>query len=366
MPNTIIIPAADIGDVADASTFDLANAIASSASTVTKLTNGTSYRAFVLSAASDAFAPSASSSAPAQVTGLGVTPGDGQNALAWSAPADGGSPITDYVIEVSTNGGASWSTLADGTSTIAAYTHAGLTNGTTYTYRVAAVNGIGTGPASASVSGTPVAAGGRSVTAFDSAGSPSDAASYTFPDVSVAAGSVVVGVFGRPTATVTALTVGGVSATKLGEAAGTHKASMWIAEGVTGSTATVAVTFGASTGRCGIAVWSVSGDPTAADCTYAAGIGDTSATSQSATIDVADGGLLLAYHTNNTSGSGGVTWSWTGVGERMEATEVESQIWHGAADQAVSADETGRAVEVTFTSGQTLNLLQLVSIAAEA
>lgn len=94
-------------------------------------------------------------SEPAQVTGITVAPGDGQNDLAWSVPADGGAPITDYVIEV--DSGAGFSTLADGVSTATSYIHTGLSNGTAYAYRLSAVNSVGAGPVSAVASATPVA-----------------------------------------------------------------------------------------------------------------------------------------------------------------------------------------------------------------
>lgn len=92
-------------------------------------------------------------SVPGQVTGLVVTPGNTENSLTWSAPSDGGSPITDYIIEVDSGGG--FTTISDGTSTATSFTHTGLTNGTNYTYRVSAVNSVGTGAASDTASGTP-------------------------------------------------------------------------------------------------------------------------------------------------------------------------------------------------------------------
>lgn len=88
--------------------------------------------------------------APDPPTGLTALPGDAGVDLSWTAPAgDGGSAITDYLIEYSLAGAGSWSTFADGTSTATTATVTGLTNGLLYDFRVSAVNAIGTGTPSA-------------------------------------------------------------------------------------------------------------------------------------------------------------------------------------------------------------------------
>ena len=67
--------------------------------------------------------------------------------LTWSKPANaGGSPITGYFIEVSSDDGSSWTTVRKNTgSTGTVFKHEGLTRATVYTYRVAAINKVGTG-----------------------------------------------------------------------------------------------------------------------------------------------------------------------------------------------------------------------------
>jgi hypothetical protein len=66
--------------------------------------------------------------------------------LTWSAPAgDGGSAITDYEVEYSPDSGTTWTPFADGTSTTTSATVTGLSNGTAYIFKVAAVNEVETG-----------------------------------------------------------------------------------------------------------------------------------------------------------------------------------------------------------------------------
>ncbi|CAM3823180.1 Ig-like domain-containing protein [Smaragdicoccus niigatensis] len=77
---------------------------------------------------------------PDAVTSVSATAGDGQVTLSYSAPNDNGSPITSY--EVSMNGGA-YSAFS-GTSS--GGTVSGLTNGTSYTFKVRGVNAAGPGP----------------------------------------------------------------------------------------------------------------------------------------------------------------------------------------------------------------------------
>lgn len=94
---------------------------------------------------------------PPAPTGLAAIPGNAQAALSWTAPSVAAqTPITDYVVQYSSNSGSTWTTFSDGTSTATAATVTGLTNGTAYVFRVAGVNGVGTGPyTSASASLTP-------------------------------------------------------------------------------------------------------------------------------------------------------------------------------------------------------------------
>lgn len=89
---------------------------------------------------------------PAAPTSVTATAGNGQVALSWTAPASV-APITDYVVQYSSNSDSTWTTFSDGTSTATSATVTGLTNGTAYTFRVAAVSGIGQGAWSSTTGG---------------------------------------------------------------------------------------------------------------------------------------------------------------------------------------------------------------------
>lgn len=96
-----------------------------------------------------------SATAPRQVTGVKTLAGNGQVEISWLAPKNGGSAITDYVIEYKLNSSGSWTTFVDGVGTGLTRTLTGLTNDSLYDVRVSAVNAVGTGPVSATKSFTP-------------------------------------------------------------------------------------------------------------------------------------------------------------------------------------------------------------------
>ena len=131
--------------------------------TVSGLANGTRYYFRVLARNAVGYSPSSNvvnaipRTIPAAVRSLSVTPAaTGQLRLAWLAPAsNGGSAITDYLIQRSPNGTTGWVTITDGVSTATAFTVTGLRNGTRYYFRVYPRNAAGYGPASTVVSQIP-------------------------------------------------------------------------------------------------------------------------------------------------------------------------------------------------------------------
>ena len=133
-------------------------------------------------------------SAPGAPTVLSATAsGTTRIDLSWTAPAsDGGSAITGYRIEVSSDGGSSWSDLVANTSnTTSTYSHTGLTAGDTRHYRVSAINANGAGTASNVANATT----GQTTVTFG-------AASYTAAEGGAAA-TVAVQMSAAPSASVT-------------------------------------------------------------------------------------------------------------------------------------------------------------------
>lgn len=131
---------------------------------ITGLTDGQSYdfRAYA-SNANGAGAYSAvytythQPSAPFAIADLMAIAGTTKAFLSWTAPVNGGSAITDYIVQYKlTSEPTTWTTFSDGTSTATTATVTGLTNDSSYDFRVLPVNAIGTGAASNIRTATPL------------------------------------------------------------------------------------------------------------------------------------------------------------------------------------------------------------------
>ena len=132
--------------------------------TVSSLTNGTTYY-FRVAGWNNSVTPQIATTdwstnasgvpgAASAPTSVVATSGRSGMSVSWTAPSsNGGSAITDYVVQYTTSAGGSYTTFSDGTSTTTSATITGLTAGSTYYVRVAAVNALTTGTYSAETSG---------------------------------------------------------------------------------------------------------------------------------------------------------------------------------------------------------------------
>ncbi len=158
---------------------------------------------------------------PGEPTGLTATAsGTGTINLAWNAPArDGGSTITGYRIEVSSDGSNWTNRVANTGSTATSYSHTGLSPGTTRRYRVSArnVNGAGA-PSNTAIAttGTDDDAGALVLTveALDTEVTEGEPVRYRIHMSRATSGAVVASLYryeghfvpGRPTSVVTEIT----------------------------------------------------------------------------------------------------------------------------------------------------------------
>lgn len=137
--------------------------------TVSGLQNGTAYIfevAAVNSTGTGGFARTATPVTPPgfatvarEPRGLSARSGNGETTLSWSAPSwDGGTPVTDYLVQYRQSGSSSWTTLRQAASNATTAKVIGLTNGVSHSFRVAAVNARGTGAFSSFVVATPASA----------------------------------------------------------------------------------------------------------------------------------------------------------------------------------------------------------------
>jgi hypothetical protein len=135
---------------------------------VTGLTDGTAYTFTVRATNGVATGPASAASGvitpvapavPAAPNGVIATAGRGSATVSWTAPADGGSPITIYTVTPYRAGVAQTPTQVAGSPPATTAAVSGLANGSSYTFTVSATNAVGAGPASAQSSPvTPVAA----------------------------------------------------------------------------------------------------------------------------------------------------------------------------------------------------------------
>jgi hypothetical protein len=218
-----------IGSTAQTPTTVTGNPPATS-TTITGLQQGTAYTFTVqaangqgkgaASAASNSVTPQASS-LPSAPSGVTASPASAQAQVSWTAPASNGSPITSYTVTPYIGATAQSPTQVTNASATSA-TVIGLTNGTAYTFTVAANNSLGTGTASSQTAAVTPAD-----TVFDF-GTPGTIDSGDTTSVEV----------GAKFTTDTTGTITGVRFYKASTNTGTHIGSLWSSSGTLLASAT--------------------------------------------------------------------------------------------------------------------------------
>ena len=103
--------------------------------------------------------------------------------ITWTPPSNtGGGTIVDYTVDYTDSDDSDWTNLRAGTGTNSSTTAtaSGLSNGTSYTFRVAAVNSAGTGAYSANVTVTATDLPLVHITSFDLHADNTDASGITY------------------------------------------------------------------------------------------------------------------------------------------------------------------------------------------
>ncbi len=130
--------------------------------------------------------------------------------------------------------------------------------------------------------------------------------------------------------TVSALTVGGVSASQIiGATDGNNadnRVELWAASVPTGTTADIVVTYSGSPQNCCIGVWAIYGASTSAHDTAS-----DDAAPNAPSIDIPAGGVCIGF----ANGQG--TYSWTNLTESFDATMEGSTTYTGASDAFATA-----------------------------
>jgi hypothetical protein len=276
---------------------------------------------------------------PAAPTNLSGSASNAQVALTWTAPSVlAQTPITDYFVQYKVSGAESWTAFSDGTSTAASATVTGLTNGTAYVFRVAAVNGIGTGAySSASAAFTPITTPGTPTSLSATEGNATLSLSWTAPTTN--GGATITGYRVE-------YTPAGSSAQTVntGTTATTYELSGLV--NGTAYTVRVAAINAAGAGSYSSPAYGTPVNPVTVPGapTNLSGTAGNNQASLTWTAPSSDGGAAISDYVVQYSPDGGTTW----VGEDVSAITITSQpsnqtASNGAATFSVTAIATKSA-----------------------
>ncbi|HEX5457828.1 MAG TPA: fibronectin type III domain-containing protein [Candidatus Nitrosotalea sp.] len=203
-------------------------------------------------------------SSPSPPTGLTATStSSSQINLSWTAPSsNGGSQITGYKIERSTDGGTTWNTIVTNTGSIGTtYSDTGLSSNTTYTYRVSAINSVGASNPSNTASATTSASANSIVlnSIRSTSGTVSSSNQITLANVNAGTGNNRLLVVGVETNNndVVSVTFGGVQLSQAVKSFYNNDAEFWYMKNPAGTGDIVVTTSGSTSAVVG--AYSLSG-----------------------------------------------------------------------------------------------------------
>lgn len=156
---------------------------------------------------------------------------------------------------------------------------------------------------------------------------------------------------------ITGVTIGGVSATRIGTVARSNNANdhiceFWVAAVPTGTTADVVITFTGSIYRWATSLFKVLGYSSV----YNSNTGSTSSnTAVSATINGRANGCIIACVTNNGSN----TYTWTNLTEAVDATYGNT---YSAASDNFSTAQTGLSITATQSTNNSPQCISILSL----
>lgn len=191
--------------------------------------------------------------------------------------------------------------------------------------------------------------------------------SYTFTSQAIGTAAsdrdviVLVKLSGDVAASISGVTIGGVSATVIsynGGSSGASKAAIAIAPVPTGTTATVVVSLSGGQGfECGIGVYTANNiNLTAYDSGHAAGVGTNPAPNVS--INIPSSGFTIGVvGTQNDNSISGI--SWTNLTRDYQGA-VRSNAWHSGASGAPSA-QSGYSITANISSSGDTNYVMLAA-----
>jgi chitinase len=255
--------------------------------------------------------------APGAPAGVTATAGDHKAVVTFAAPvSDGGDPVNFYTVTASP-GGAKFSSASS------PITVTGLTNGTSYSFRVTATNAIGTGPASAAskavIPGTAPSAPTAVRAVSGSTRTASGPLTVTFAAPASNGGPPIT----RYTARCTS---GNGGAARTGTHSGAAAAPITVAAATTGKTYTCSVTAANALGTGPASARSapvVVGAPTAPVHVTASRVA-AGRIKVSFTPGANNGRPVTSYTATCASGNGGVTRAKSGTGGPLTVTGLTS------------------------------------------